>query len=111
MTSRPHPSPAHDLLPARILPSLPPLSATSEESDPTVWLKWFTPDGQWTWFVLEYNPADRIAHGLVQGVETEFGSFSVAEIEGVRGALGLRVERDLYFEPMPLSQVQRRLGH
>lgn len=110
MTSHPRPSPAHTLLPESVLKHLPPLGATSEEPDPTVWLKWFTPDGSWTWFVLEYDATDHIAHGLVQGFEAEFGSFSVEEIEGIRGRLGLRVERDLSFEPTPLSQVKQRLG-
>ena len=40
------------------------------------------------------------------GFERELGYFSLTEIEGVRGKLGLPVERDLYFEKKPLSQCR-----
>ena len=41
--------------------------------------------------------------GLVCGMERELGYFSLAELQSVRGPLGLRVERDLYFTPTPMS--------
>ncbi|NJN64270.1 MAG: DUF2958 domain-containing protein [Acidobacteria bacterium] len=40
------------------------------------------------------------------GHETELGYFSLAEIAAVRGPLKLRIERDLGFEPKPLSAVR-----
>jgi len=46
---------------------------------------------------------------LVEGFEKELGYFSVAEIQQARGPLGLQVERDLYFSPTPLSELQPEL--
>ena len=95
---------AHELMPTDIAERIPPLYATEHEADPMVHLKWFTPDSSWTWFVTEYDPQDRLCFGLVHGHERELGYFSLDEIESVLGPLGLRIERDLYWERRPLSQ-------
>ena len=68
-------------------------------------VKWFTPDGGWTWYIAEYDPDSRICYGLVHGFEKEWGTFSLDEIKQIRGALGLPVERDLYIDPGPASQI------
>ena len=52
-----------------------------------------------------YELSDVICFGLVDGFEREWGDFSLAEIHALRGPFGLPVERDLYFEPGPASQV------
>jgi hypothetical protein len=95
---------AHDLMPPEIAKDIPPLNAMNEDVDPLVHVKWFTPDAKWTWYVIEYDPVDRIAYGFVIGVEREYGTFSLDEILNVRGAWGLRVERDLYFEKQRISR-------
>lgn len=41
--------------------------------------------------------------------DPELGYFSLSELEKVRGPLGLRVERDLYWEPKPLSEVRKEI--
>lgn len=71
-----------------------------------VLVKFFTPDSNWTWYVLEYDPQERIAFGYVDGHEAELGYFSLDEMESVRGPLGLPIEHDLHFLPMTLEQVQ-----
>jgi hypothetical protein len=96
--------PAHILMPASA--KVPALYSSEGKPDPTVRLKWFTPDSSWTWYVIEYDPEQRICFGLVDGFESELGYFSLDEMEQLRGPLGLRVERDLYFKPCPLSQVR-----
>lgn len=55
-------------------------------------------------YVVEFGPVDRLCFGLVVGHEREFGYFSLDELENIRGPLGLQVERNLYFEPKPVSQ-------
>ena len=70
-------------------------------------VKWFTPDGGWTWYVAECDPESRICYGLVHGFEKEWGTFSLDEIKQIRGALGLPVERDLHFDPSPASTVTK----
>ena len=68
-------------------------------------VKFFTPDGSWSWFATEYDGEDTF-FGLVSGLEVEMGYFSLIELEGIRGQLGLPVERDLYFTPTPLRQLK-----
>ena len=63
-------------------------------------VKLFTPDANCTWLLSELDPDDNdIAFGLCclgMGCP-ELGSVRVSELESVRGALGLPVERDRYF--------------
>ncbi len=101
---------SHVLLPDSVAGSIPPLYATEHATDPVAQVKWFTPDSQWSWYLTEFDPATRTCFGLVQGFDTELGYFSLDEIEQARGPLGLRVERDLYFEPTPLSEINRDLA-
>lgn len=95
---------AHVLIPTELANDLPPLYSTEQELDSLARVKFFTPDSSWTWYVVEFDPVDRLCFGLVVGLEREFGYFSLDELESVRGPLGLQVERDLYFEPQPVSQ-------
>lgn len=45
--------------------------------------------------------------GLVSGFEVELGYFSLAELESVRGPLGLAIERDLFYTPQTLQQLSK----
>jgi hypothetical protein len=92
------------LLPADVAETLPALYATERLGDaaPAV-VKFFTPDSPWTWYATEFDPVDRLFFGKVIGHEAELGYFSLDELEALRGPLGLPVERDLSFEPTPLS--------
>ena len=83
---------------------LPPLYATQEEKDPIAHVKFFTPWTGWAWYATEFDGKD-LFFGLVDGFDCEFGYFSLAELEAVRGPGGLRIERDLYFEPTRVSQL------
>lgn len=98
---------AYTYVPEELRVNVPKLYTTEGEPDPTVWVKLFTPDSIWTWYVIEWD-GDDLCFGFVAGHEQELGYFSLAEIDGVRGGLGLPVERDLYFTPCPLSNVRAR---
>lgn len=112
-----HPDESHNHDPAdsgQVFPSLltddirrtlPPLYATENDDDPLVHAKFFTPDGQWTWYAIEFDGDDTF-YGFVKGLEDELGYFSLRELQEVRGKLGLPVERDLSFEPARLSALQ-----
>ncbi len=106
--STPQEDNAHDLMPPWLAAKLPALYSQERVADPLVQAKFFTPDSSWTWYVLEYSPTERLCFGLVDGHELELGYFALAELESVRGPLGLHIERDLYFTPCPLSQVRAR---
>lgn len=94
------------LLPKMIETKLPPLYANDGLGYEAIALvKFFTPDSNWTWYATEYDPTERLFFGLVDGFEKELGYFSLDELECVRGALGLKVERDLYFTPVKLHDL------
>ncbi len=94
------------LLTQELREKLPPLGATEKVDDPVCQVKYFTPDGSWTWFATEFDAEDTF-FGAVSGAEFEIGYFSLSELESLRGPLGLSIERDLYFKPTPLSQIRK----
>lgn len=78
------------------------LSRKDEDFDPKPVVKLFTPDAGATWLLAWIDPKDEdLAFGLCDlGVgEPELGFVSLTELAGVRGRLGLPIERDLYFTP------------
>jgi hypothetical protein len=97
------------LLTNAIRQKFPPLYSSESEADPLVICKFFTPDSSWTWYAIEFDGHDTF-FGWVEGLENELGYFSLSELEHVRGPLGLPIERDLYFAPCRLSQVNARAG-
>jgi len=68
------------------------------------YVKFFTPDSNWTWYVTEFDGIDTF-FGLVDGLEKELGCFSLSELESVSGPLGLKIERDLYFKPTKIGEL------
>jgi hypothetical protein len=96
------------LLTQALRKKLPPLGATDEDPDPMVIVKFFYPDFHWTWFAIEFDGED-IFYGYVDGEFPELGSFSLSELQNTRGKLGCRIERDRYFRPCQLSEVQREV--
>jgi len=83
---------------------VPGLYETEGQDEPLAVVKLFTPSADWTWYVIEYD-GEGTAFGLVVGFETELGYFSISEMEEARGPLGLRVERDRWFEPRPVTRL------
>jgi len=86
--------------------ALPALYSTDGQGDDAIaQVKFFTPDSSWTWYATEFDGEDEF-FGLVQGFESELGYFSLSELESVRGALGLPIERDMYFTPTRLGDLK-----
>jgi len=54
---------------------------------------------------VEYNPECRLFWGLVHGFEKEVGYWGLEELEDVVGPMGLKIERDLYFNPTPIREL------
>ena len=93
------------LLTKEIRNTLPPLYSQEElGSKAVVHVKFFTPDSSWTWLATEFDGKDTF-FGLVDGHFKELGYFSLAELESVRGPLGLPIERDLYWKPKTLEEI------
>ena len=80
-------------------------SEAVELEDKIVYAKFFLPDAQWIWLVLEYDRESNSIFALVDGLEKELGYVSIEELEQVRGHMGLHVERDLYFEPIRYADL------
>lgn len=92
------------LLPQAARTLLPPIGTTDGHANPMAQVKFFTPDGSWTFYAFEFD-GEETFFGLVDGLTRELGYFSFDELLGIRGSLGLPVERDRYFEPTPLSEL------
>ena len=66
--------------------------------DARVYVKFFTPDSNWTWYATEFDPETGTFFGLVDGFEKELGYFTLAELETAKGPMGLDIERDMYWD-------------
>lgn len=97
------------LLPPELATLIPPLYAQDGKGfDAVVHAVFFLES--FTWYCTEYDPAEHHCFGFTVSnlcPEGEWGYFSLDELEGVRGSLGLPVERDLYFVSAPLSKFIR----
>ena len=86
--------------------ALPKLREQAEVKDPIVYAAFVFVASGWVWFVTEgerRSDDDFIFFGYVIGFESEWGYFALSELEEVN-VRGLRVERDLTFEPKLFSK-------
>lgn len=94
------------LMTQEIREQMPELGANEEVGlEALAQVKYFTPDSSWTWYASEFDGED-LFFGLVVGFEIELGYFSLSELQQTRGPLGLQIERDLYYEPKSLRELQ-----
>lgn len=80
--------------------------------DPIIIAKYFNPAGPGTWFATEYDPKTRTFFGYVSifgDWNDEWGYFSLDELAEFRGPFGLEIERDLYFDEKPASQIIKQV--
>ena len=61
----------------------------------------------YTWYVLEAqkNGNDYEFFGIVDGEFKEYGYFTLSQLQQVRGRWGLTVERDMYFKPTKVKDI------
>lgn len=98
-----------ELLTAELRQQLPKLYAQEGAEDHTVYIKYFFPAANWTWFVTEGEPRgdDFLFFGYVIGLEKEWGYFTLKQLEEIEFR-GLTVERDLYFKQETFSRCLNR---
>ncbi len=95
------------LIPQTLLSDIPDLYDTEGETNPLCYVKLFTPDANFTWYIIELSKNDmNTCYGYVQGQENELGYFTLEELESIHGPLRLAVERDLSFQPSLLSKLK-----
>lgn len=97
------------LIPSTLLSDIPDLFSTKGETNPICYVKLFTPDSHWTWYIIELSKTDtKTCYGYVQGLESELGYFSLEELEYIHGPLGLAIERDIWFEPTAFGTLKQK---
>ena len=97
------------LISQKLLSEIPDLYETEGLTNPICQIKLFTPDSSFTWYIIEFSKADRnTCYGYVQGIESEHGYFTLQELESIHGSLGLAIERDISFEPTPLTTIKEK---
>lgn len=72
--------------------------------DPIVVAKFFHPYSSWIWYATEYDPENKEFFWRVKWDFPELWYFSLEDLETIE-LMGLPIERDLYREEKPLSQV------
>ena len=98
-----------ELMTEELAKGLPPLCSTEGEGDLVAMVHYFSCAGGWDWWLTEYDSGAGEAFGLVRGLETEWGYFSVWEMEQLNRSRGLNViERDELFEPTRASALEGR---
>lgn len=67
----------------------------------------------YTWYVLEAekNDDDYEFFGIIVGQHTEYGYFTLSQLESVTGQWGLRVERDRGFKPTKVKDLNLPLEY
>jgi len=102
------------LLTQEMREQLPPLyGQESKGGKALAYLRMFTPDSGFTWWITEGSPVkdesgaevDFHFFGLVEGQCKELGYVSLKELEEVRGPMGLPIERDLYWKAKTLEEI------
>lgn len=68
--------PTVDLFPVEFRKTLPPINAQESDRDPIVYIKFFTRNSGWAWYVTEgcSEDDDFIFFGFVVGKEMEWGN-------------------------------------
>jgi len=89
------------LMTKAILKKIPPLHKKDSLRilDAKIMVKFFTPWTNFTWYATEYDPETKTFFGLTDGAVKELGYFTLSELEKIKGPWGLKVERDMHFEP------------
>jgi hypothetical protein len=97
----------YEFFPDHIKAQLPPLYSQEKNKDPIVYVKFFCPWNQWTWYVTEGQAEgeDFLFFGYVVGLEREWGYCVLSDLQSVTGPGRLKIERDMYFEPQNASQI------
>lgn len=97
-----------DLMPPDLAAKLPPLGSTENEPEDKKMVVAHYFSSSWDWYVLEYDPKDRLFYGLVHGFEVEYGSFLLDELESVKPkGFQMGIELDLYWTPTLMSEIYK----
>jgi len=82
-----------------------------DDMDQLVVAKFFNPAvSSWAWYLMNQDPENPdYLWGIVKGIETEMGSFSLSELESLRLDSGFVIVRDLHFKPIKAIDLWNKL--
>ena len=69
-----------------------------------LYLRFYEQSSGWEWYLSEYDPDDKIAFGYVKGFESEWGYFSITEMQGIP-----TIKRDYEFEPTKFKELYKKI--
>lgn len=99
-----------ELFTKELLDHLPKFQTTEQQDmeEVPVYVKFFTPDSNWTWYVTEgeQQGEEIVFFGLVDGFEREWGYFALSELTDLKGPLGMPIERDLHFTNKKIKDIK-----
>jgi len=102
------------LLTKELEKQLPALYATDKtpKNEKKVIVKFFSIANDWKWYATEYDPEQKLFFGLVKGYETEWGYFSLDEMQSVRHPRFNipAIERDMHFSPITVEELEQKLA-
>ena len=82
--------------------SIPMLYATEDIEEKMLLIKYLEPNTLWEWYLIEYDPQQKLAYGYVVGLEREFGYFSLEEMEAIPTII-----RDEEFKPIKFKDLKK----
>ena len=91
----------------RVMGTPPAYAQDGKGENAIAYVKIFDPCGSWSWFITEYNPAEKEAFGLVKGFETELGYMSLVELAAVKGQFGIGLELDMHWTPRTIAECRK----
>lgn len=99
-----------ELIPQGVRAKIPTLYRTRRESDPMVWIKFYSPFFNWQWYIVECDQVDRILifYGWMTHTTEPQGRFIRSDLASMRAYFGITIERDPQFAACRLSAVQQQ---
>lgn len=102
-------------MPAEVGDQIPPIGTYADEENfdrIEVPAKLFSPYHGWTWYIYEWDSETGQCFGLVEGIATEFGPFSLTELSEMmlKERMLPAIERDLNWQPTILETVMDMCG-
>ncbi len=93
----------------KLLAKYPIHSQEGKGKEAVVLVKFFLPEGAWTWYIMEADEDGDTLFGIcVSGPsEAEYGYFSLQELQSIRSPrFRLPIERDLCFNPKKIEDIK-----
>lgn len=102
--------PPLELMPPDTRWAAPPLGTQARDDDTLVHQKLLAPWTHLVWYVTGYDPIACKVEGIHwNGVEVEWGSWSLDDVAAIESPEGVRVERDLWWWPVNVRRVRQAI--